>query len=451
MSLSVIDNPANFYTIYSDAYNVNEIPNIVTNNVTAYKDNSGNATTLTLGASGNLLIETVQDIRSYMGVSNAYRLYTASYDANTSTRTNKEILNVTQGAFDNTLFSAPSNITISPVNSANSTITLGNLIFSESGNQQVLSTNLNNFLLQEGLAVAGDVSIANNVYVTGNIFGANVNVWSDRINKAYNRIGFGFRINSNDQLELVKYAKFANKDVLKRIAVFGHGNLGSNDNTDLNENYLVFDSLGQVSVTSSGGGLNPIAGGGAAVSGGSNGTASSGSNMTLTGNTSLSGSIVPATSDATIGTQSALMYSVNTSNLVLDDSVLSSSNIYITSTSNAPFVGVGTTAPEYKLHVVGTFYATDDVLTRSDQRFKENITPITSALEKVKAIGGYYYNRVGQSDRCVGVIAQEMQQVLPEVVSVDSQGYMSVAYGNVVGLLIEAVKELESKVNALIG
>ena len=51
--------------------------------------------------------------------------------------------------------------------------------------------------------------------------------------------------------------------------------------------------------------------------------------------------------------------------------------------------------------------------------------------------------------RHTGVIAQEVEQVLPEVVSTDAQGLKSVAYGNMVGLLIEAVKELSEKLEAL--
>lgn len=440
MSLSVISNPNTYYTIYSDQGTLNEVPNIVTNSIAAYKNDSGVATTLTLGASGNLLIETVQDIRSYMGISNAYRLYTATYDSNTSTRTDTEILNVTSAASNVTLFSTPSNITFSPNNSALSTITLGSFQVSESGTQQVLSTTLNNFLLQDGLAVAGDVSIGNNLYTTGNIYGANVNLWSDRANKPYNRIGYGFRINSNDQLEIIKYAKFNNNDVLKRIAVFGQGALGSNDSSDMTaSNYLVFNSLGQVSVAGSGGSLNPIA----------STSATSGTDMTLSGTTSLSGNIVPTVNGVSaMGTSNAYMYSVSASNFLLPDSLIGTSNIYFTTNSNnAPFIGMGTAIPQYKLHVVGTVFASQDIVASSDQRLKENITVIPSALEKVKQISGYTFNRIGDPTRCTGVIAQELQAVLPEAVSTDSYGYLSVAYGNVVGLLIEAIKELSAKVN----
>jgi hypothetical protein len=62
---------------------------------------------------------------------------------------------------------------------------------------------------------------------------------------------------------------------------------------------------------------------------------------------------------------------------------------------------------------------------------------------------GVYFNKIGQSNRSVGVIAQEIEEVLPEVVLTDSEGMKSVAYGNIVGILIEAIKELKAKVEEL--
>ncbi|MFZ9767196.1 MAG: tail fiber domain-containing protein [Candidatus Limnocylindrus sp.] len=87
----------------------------------------------------------------------------------------------------------------------------------------------------------------------------------------------------------------------------------------------------------------------------------------------------------------------------------------------------------------------------SDIRLKENITPITGALDKVDALSGYYFNYKGKQDRLIGVIAQEAERVLPEVVY-DYQNQetgevnKAVRYENMVALLIEAVKELKSEV-----
>ncbi len=103
----------------------------------------------------------------------------------------------------------------------------------------------------------------------------------------------------------------------------------------------------------------------------------------------------------------------------------------------------------------GHFTSTGEVYANSDARLKSNITPIEDALEKVLALGGYVYDKKkslheDKTTRETGVIAQEVLKVLPEAVRVDENdddGIMSVAYGNLVGLLIEAIKEINDKVD----
>jgi len=104
------------------------------------------------------------------------------------------------------------------------------------------------------------------------------------------------------------------------------------------------------------------------------------------------------------------------------------------------------------VNVTGTLTATTEVTVSSDVRFKSNIETIDSALDKVKAMRGVYFDKHGAEDkRSVGVIAQEMQKVMPEVVVTDDteDKHLSVAYGNLVGVLIEAVKELSEEVEKL--
>ena len=104
------------------------------------------------------------------------------------------------------------------------------------------------------------------------------------------------------------------------------------------------------------------------------------------------------------------------------------------------------------VNVTGTLTATTNVTVSSDIRLKSNIETIDSALDKVKAMRGVYFDRHDdKATRAVGVIAQEMQEVMPEVVVTDDteDKHLSVAYGNLVGVLIEAVKELSDKVEEL--
>ena len=84
----------------------------------------------------------------------------------------------------------------------------------------------------------------------------------------------------------------------------------------------------------------------------------------------------------------------------------------------------------------------------SDMNTKENITEIANALEKVCSIRGVQFNFKDDEykRKHVGVIAQEVESVLPEVVAENDTGLKTVAYGNIVSLLIEAIKELNDKV-----
>ena len=97
----------------------------------------------------------------------------------------------------------------------------------------------------------------------------------------------------------------------------------------------------------------------------------------------------------------------------------------------------------------GNFTATGNVTAYSDERIKDNIHTIEYAIDRVRALRGVYYTRKDTGAPGVGVIAQEVQSVFPEVVQEHSDGILSVAYGNLVGVLIEAVKELADRVEEL--
>ena len=112
-------------------------------------------------------------------------------------------------------------------------------------------------------------------------------------------------------------------------------------------------------------------------------------------------------------------------------------------------VGIGDTTPSYKLDVDGTIRATGDVIAYSDVRVKENIKTIDNSLEKVSKLRGVEFNKIGNNEKSIGVIAQEIEKVIPEVVKEDDKGMKSVAYGNISGLLIEAIKELKAEIEEL--
>ena len=104
------------------------------------------------------------------------------------------------------------------------------------------------------------------------------------------------------------------------------------------------------------------------------------------------------------------------------------------------------TALTLDMSAAGAATFNNDVTAFSDERLKDNIETIEDALTKVKNMRGVTFTREGRQG--TGVIAQEMQKVMPEVVH-DKGEYMSVAYGNLVGVLIEAVKELKAEIEEL--
>ena len=108
--------------------------------------------------------------------------------------------------------------------------------------------------------------------------------------------------------------------------------------------------------------------------------------------------------------------------------------------------GSAITALTLDMSAAGAATFNDDITAYSDERLKTNIRTIDNALNKVCDMRGVYFNRDGREG--TGVIAQELQDILPEVVH-DKQEYLSVAYGNMVGVLIEAIKELKKEVETL--
>ena len=94
----------------------------------------------------------------------------------------------------------------------------------------------------------------------------------------------------------------------------------------------------------------------------------------------------------------------------------------------------------------GNFTATGNITAYSDAALKSDITTIDNALEKVANMRGVFFNKDGE--RGTGVVAQEVQKVIPEAVFEGGE-YLSVAYGNLVGVLVEAIKDLKTQVEEL--
>ena len=120
--------------------------------------------------------------------------------------------------------------------------------------------------------------------------------------------------------------------------------------------------------------------------------------------------------------------------------------------NNCTSINTSTGSSAYGMYVDKAIYSTGDIIAYSDRRKKTDIVTIENALDKVKEMRGVFYTKIGEEEkgRKVGVIAQEMNEVLPEVVTyaedIDEYG---VAYGNIVGVLIEAIKEQQKQIDEL--
>ncbi|MGL5075978.1 MAG: tail fiber domain-containing protein, partial [Waterburya sp.] len=101
----------------------------------------------------------------------------------------------------------------------------------------------------------------------------------------------------------------------------------------------------------------------------------------------------------------------------------------------------------------GDFSSPGNVIAYSDAKLKKDLEIIPDALEKIDALNGYTYTRIDTGEKQTGVVAQEVQAVLPEAVTktktADDEEILGVAYGNMAGLFIEAIKELKKEIKSL--
>ena len=141
---------------------------------------------------------------------------------------------------------------------------------------------------------------------------------------------------------------------------------------------------------------------------------------------------------------------INTSRIDLQDEVNVNDTTQSTSKTTGALIvdgGVG---------IAKTLNVGEDVVAyaSSDERYKDNVTPIENPNEKLKQIGGYTFDwndkhEVFKGQHDVGVIAQEIEKVLPEIVETRESGYKAVKYEKIVALLIESNKELLKRVEEL--
>jgi len=143
------------------------------------------------------------------------------------------------------------------------------------------------------------------------------------------------------------------------------------------------------------------------------------------------------------GSASNIATTLTTTNATFYPTFVSSNS---TTTNQAPNVATAFTFNAS----TGTLTSTI-VTASSDERLKENVRPITGALDLVQQLAGVIFNRIGQTDDEIGYLAQQVEKILPQVVHTAADGMKSIAYGNIVALLSEAIKEQQAQIEELKG
>lgn len=130
-------------------------------------------------------------------------------------------------------------------------------------------------------------------------------------------------------------------------------------------------------------------------------------------------------------------------------------------------VGIGTTSPQSNLHVQGTTYlygnakcennlvisgtlfTRGNIATLSDKTIKTDLISIGDPIEKILKLTGYIYKRIDTNTIESGLLAQDVLSVMPELVTRDDNNLLTISYGNMAGLFVEAIKSLNNRINVL--
>ena len=173
---------------------------------------------------------------------------------------------------------------------------------------------------------------------------------------------------------------------------------------------------------------------------------------TVRGDFAIAGSAGNFSSDAAAG--DAILRAPSGTKLLLQSGI-GGSSVALAANGN---VGIGTATPgAFKLDVNGGLRCIGSVDITSDARFKLDVEPLSSALDSVLRLRGvsYSWDRAGFPEknfndrRQLGFIAQEVREILPEIVSEDTDGYLSVGYSALTPVLVEAIKEQQRTISTL--
>ena len=422
------------YTFYIYKYNYNYIYNglYIPRNTNYLNFNSNNNNNFSVSIDGNTGIGT-----SYNDI---YKLYVPD---------NALINNINCSIIDNINKRITfSNCTLNNINVLNSDIINNNIIYSSSNvtsnicvlNSQIINSNLN---VLNNINVSSNLNICNNsIILNSNIIlnnnSANIQIKTNQTSSPYLKLdnsikSYNISINNNNNFQLLL-------DNTKSIIEHNTDNnsisfIGSSFNIfrDVNSNIKVIAGRSKDITIPIDSWYNHIS----SATFGNEIYNEGKSQFYIYGNFYLNS---PTNGNpmirSYINANNRLRIGINTS-IIDDDSSL----------NNVMSVNIDTYFNS-NITVNSNIYLRGTILSASDRNIKTDINIISSPLEKINKINGYTYKRIDTGNYETGLIAQEVLKILPEVVRYNNDIY-NISYGNMCGLLVEAIKELNNKIEKL--
>lgn len=255
MATSVLENPTTMSTFYTDSNLYHVITNVIARTITAYETDTGAELDLVLGASSNLKVEAVSGINMYVKDTGAGVNLFATTVAG-GVRTDELVWSMT-GSNSNTYITAQgTNQLIIAGSDPLKTVTAGGTTFTTASNTQYVSTPSSMFVFNKGMQVP-ELAPLSNLIATDGVFGEDISLWqrTGRSNVGdVSEIGYAFRLNSNQQMEVLQYGKVimpqgqAAKTVMQRVGVFSsvaafNSNMSSDPTIGSFDPFAVLDEI----------------------------------------------------------------------------------------------------------------------------------------------------------------------------------------------------------------
>jgi len=147
---------------------------------------------------------------------------------------------------------------------------------------------------------------------------------------------------------------------------------------------------------------------------------------------------------------SASNVSVTSGTTITDDTTTNATRyITLTSSSSGSISTANVSTSKLFFNPSTGLLTSTDYNSSSDKRLKRNIKTVENAVETITALRGVTFDWKEGSTKGIGLIAQEVEKIIPEVVNTDEDGYKGIKYTNIIGILVEAIKEQQEQINNL--